>query len=97
MHSKHLVCACGQVQRGDIVYIETDEVCEVIDFWQHLEDGVIVVRFRVFEQRGQDIWSRTSNIERIADVSCLIDAVMWAPSGDNMMIIPPFRVAIRSL
>ena len=94
--SKIAVLEYGAVQRNDIVYITTDDVCEVIDFWQHADDGVIVVRLRVLEQRGHDIWSRTSNIERIANVSSIIEAVMWAPSGDNIMIIPPFRVSLRS-
>ena len=94
-HAKTVVLEYGQLQRCDIVYINTDEVCEVVDFWQHVENGAIVVRLRVFEQRGQNIWSRTSNIERIANVSCILEAVMWAPSGDDMMIIPPFRVSLR--
>jgi hypothetical protein len=89
----------GQVARGDMLYVSSDEVVVADDFWQSPGGDGIVARVTRCRKSGlgHNCWEPID--ERIiADCDDIVDAVTWCiVQGAIRRVIPPARVLAKQL
>ena len=93
IYSQKAQLHCGQIYTGDVVYLKSGEVGEVIDFWKASETSCIVVRTNIFQESAvnENRWSIAHPTVRVVCPSMILDAVIYARAGTEIRAILPFK------
>ena len=89
----------GQVTRGDMLYMSSDDVAVAEDFWQAPGGDAIVARVTRCRRSGlgHNCWEPIAE-RSFVDSDDIVDAVTWCVvQGTIRRVIPPARVLAKQL
>jgi hypothetical protein len=93
MYSQKAQLHCGQLYTGDVVYMNSGDVGEIIDFWRASDTSDIVVRINIFDESAvnPNRWSTDNPTLRVVCPASILDAVIYARIGTEIRAILPFK------
>ena len=100
LYARAATLRCGAVHSGDIVWLKSGVVGEVVSFWSNASEDCIVVRILAFRaiDADHDLWDVSAPIEQVADSAHILDGVMWIQrSAHQIQLIAPFRARFAGL
>ena len=96
-YSRRAVLRCGELRAGDLVYLSSDEVGEVVNFWSHDGTAAIAAQLLVFQPSAvaHSRWCPKEATHRVTDAAGILDAVTWQRVGDEVRVILPFKMQLQ--
>ena len=87
--STHAVLPCGEITKGDVVYIEGGVVAVAVAFYEHAETSSMFLLCETCKRMRKNTY-RFSHDSEWVDVGTIVDAMIYRelPDGDVRVLFP---------